>query len=80
MNLKSSFTLLDQNEATDDDIHQTITCDGCQMNPIKGLRYKCLDCPEFVSCEECYNKEIHKHHKLKRKTHQGKLLYGDNCS
>lgn len=50
------------------------------MNPIKGLRFKCLDCPDFDLCEECYNKEIHKHHKMKRITQFGKLHIGDNCS
>ena len=64
----------------DDDINQRIICDGCQMNPIKGLRFKCLDCPDFDLCEECYNKEIHKHHKMKRITQFGKLHIGDNCS
>ena len=80
IHLKLSFSFFHQNEATDDDVNQRIICDGCQMNPIKGLRFKCLDCPDFDLCEECYNKEIHKHHKMKRITQLGKLHYGDNCS
>ena len=55
-----------------DDVHEGIECDGCEMNPIRGLRFKCLDCPDFDLCEECYNREVHKHHKMKRKTAKGK--------
>ena len=60
------------NEVMNDHVHEGVECDGCEMNPIRGLRFKCLDCPDFDLCEECYNKEVHKHHKLKRKTAKGK--------
>ena len=43
------------------------------MSPIKGLRYKCLDCHDYDLCEGCYNKEVHSEHKLERKTVKGKL-------
>ena len=69
---KSRFTFSDKDEATEDDVHQGITCDGCGMNPIKGLRYKCFDCPDYDLCEGCYNKEVHSEHKLERKTVKGK--------
>ena len=44
-------------------IHPNIICDGCQMRPLVGKRYKCKVCPDFDFCEECYekNKETHKH-------------------
>ena len=53
------------------DIHHNIFCDACGMQPILGLRYKCLDCPDFDLCEGCYNKEAHKDHKMMRKTAKG---------
>ncbi|CAF1066727.1 unnamed protein product [Adineta steineri] len=34
-------------------IHQNVTCDGCEMSPIKGDRYKCLFCPNIDFCESC---------------------------
>ena len=34
-------------------IHNGIACDGCNMNPIKGLRYKCSICHEFNYCQLC---------------------------
>ena len=44
-------------------IHFNILCDGCKMNPIRGNRYKCIDCPDFDFCENCYqkNKDTHGH-------------------
>ena len=44
-------------------IHFNILCDGCKMNPIRGNRYKCIGCPDFDFCENCYqkNKDTHGH-------------------
>ena len=44
-------------------IHFHVTCDGCKMDPIRGNRYKCKQCPNFDFCEKCYekNKEAHGH-------------------
>ena len=65
-------------------VHEGVECEGCEMNLIRGLRFKCLECPDFDLCEECYYK-VHKHHKMKRKTAKGKnqcrgvaLLYAFN--
>jgi hypothetical protein len=34
-------------------IHQGITCDGCSVSPIVGVRYKCTVCQDFDLCEKC---------------------------
>jgi Ca-activated chloride channel family protein len=34
-------------------IHSNVTCDGCEMSPIKGDRYKCLFCPDVDFCQSC---------------------------
>ena len=34
-------------------IHQNVICDGCKMNPLKGIRYKCKTCENFNFCENC---------------------------
>ncbi|XP_077983839.1 E3 ubiquitin-protein ligase HERC2-like [Glandiceps talaboti] len=42
--------------------HPGITCDGCQMFPISGPRYKCRTCEDFDFCEACFrSKRSHKH-------------------
>ncbi|EGR26986.1 zinc ZZ type family protein, putative [Ichthyophthirius multifiliis] len=43
-------------------IHSGFTCDGCETNPILGVRYKCYVCPDYDLCEKCEAKEIHNHH------------------
>ena len=34
-------------------IHLGIICNGCGRNPLTGVRYKCLMCPNFNFCEIC---------------------------
>lgn len=34
-------------------IHEGITCDGCGMSPIRGLRFKCGNCADFDFCSGC---------------------------
>jgi hypothetical protein len=42
-------------------VHRWVTCDGCQMAPIVGIRYKCKICPDFDFCENCKGKVQHPH-------------------
>lgn len=40
-------------------IHRSITCNHCSTSPIRGLRYKCANCPDFDLCAMCEALEIH---------------------
>ena len=53
----------EKKEGKKEKIHFNIICDGCNMTPLVGKRYKCKKCPDFDYCEKCYekNKETHKH-------------------
>lgn len=52
-------------------VHQGITCDGCQTHPVTGIRYKCSVCPDFDFCEKCEAEKPHAHPMLKiRKAEQ----------
>ncbi|XP_041944906.1 uncharacterized protein LOC121706877 [Alosa sapidissima] len=35
-------------------VHLCVWCDGCQMYPINGPRFKCRDCDNFDFCEKCF--------------------------
>lgn len=43
-------------------VHPGITCDGCQVGPVTGVRYKCVECSDFDLCELCEANGIHSHH------------------
>eukprot|EP01126_Amoeba_proteus_P054154 TRINITY_DN6644_c0_g1_i1.p1 TRINITY_DN6644_c0_g1~~TRINITY_DN6644_c0_g1_i1.p1 ORF type:complete len:302 (+),score=71.02 TRINITY_DN6644_c0_g1_i1:525-1430(+) len=48
------------NQCLDPAVHLGIKCVGCHMEPIKGTRWKCLDCPNYLPvdlCELCVEKE-----------------------
>jgi len=34
-------------------IHQYYRCDVCSVEPIIGVRYHCLDCPDYDLCGWC---------------------------
>lgn len=40
-------------------VHRHVICDGCNANPIVGIRYKCLVCPNFDLCEDCEQNGVH---------------------
>ncbi|OCT92505.1 hypothetical protein XELAEV_18015562mg [Xenopus laevis] len=40
-------------------IHAEVTCDGCQMFPIHGSRFKCRFCDDFDFCDTCFKNRKH---------------------
>jgi len=40
-------------------IHYGIACDGCNISPITGARFKCNECEDFDFCQTCYEKSQH---------------------
>jgi len=46
---------VDRNQA----VHFNVTCDGCSMSPIVGLRFKCTQCPDYDLCSTCESKKVH---------------------
>lgn len=57
----------DQVMISEGTVHVGIICTGCNMNPITGIRYKCLQCSEFNLCQICEEKVTHEHDLLKMK-------------
>jgi len=45
-------------------VHKTVICDGCEMNPLKGDRFKCVTCPNYDLCSYCNATGMHSHHTM----------------
>ncbi|XP_052077229.1 E3 ubiquitin-protein ligase HERC2-like isoform X2 [Mytilus californianus] len=41
--------------------HPGVGCDGCDVFPIVGNRYKCRMCDDFDFCENCFRSKKHRH-------------------
>ncbi|XP_052278368.1 E3 ubiquitin-protein ligase HERC2-like [Dreissena polymorpha] len=41
--------------------HSGVGCDGCEMLPIVGVRYKCRVCTDYNFCENCFKTKKHIH-------------------
>ncbi|XP_059922232.1 E3 ubiquitin-protein ligase HERC2 isoform X1 [Gadus macrocephalus] len=40
-------------------VHPGVRCDGCQMFPINGPRFKCRNCDDFDYCDSCFKTSKH---------------------
>lgn len=40
-------------ESQHDQCHRNVRCDGCDVSPVIGVRYKCAVCPDFDVCSRC---------------------------
>jgi hypothetical protein len=55
----ADHTLLKMRVPHRTDIHYGVQCDGCQVQPIVGARFKCKTCPNFDLCATCEAKNEH---------------------
>lgn len=45
-------------------VHENIICDGCEMTPIRGIRYMCSVRPNYDLCGQCEAKGVGSEHAL----------------
>jgi hypothetical protein len=45
-------------------VHAHVICDGCNVTPIHGNRFKCLKCPDYDLCETCLRRGEHAKHNM----------------
>jgi hypothetical protein len=51
-----------QPSETKEQIHTGVRCDGCDCEPIRGVRFKCSVCANYDLCQKCEAKNIHPEH------------------
>ena len=56
--------LVEKKEAQEATVHEKVICDGCEVNPIKGIRYMCSVCSDCDFCQDCERKGVHAQHPL----------------
>lgn len=54
-------------------VHTGVVCDGCNMAPISGPRYKCLTCPDYDLCKNCEGTGVHVEHDMIKITTPGSI-------
>ena len=40
-------------------VHRRVTCNSCNVMPIRGIRYSCANCLDYDLCEQCEAMQIH---------------------
>ena len=55
----SSSASAPESKESKDAIWHGVTCDGCSVSPIVGLRFKCTVCHDFDLCANCEAKDQH---------------------
>jgi RecJ-like exonuclease len=45
--------LVEKNKEKNKAVHHNIICDGCDVGPIRGIRYKCSKRDDYDLCEKC---------------------------
>jgi len=53
---------LSRTESKGEEVHTGVRCDGCNAEPIRGVRYKCSVCSNYDLCQQCETKNVHPEH------------------
>ena len=53
------FKIAEERCRTDGYVHRGVACDSCNETPIKGIRYRCVNCDDHDLCETCESTQTH---------------------
>lgn len=56
-------------------LHVGVTCDGCE-GEVRGVRYKCLNCPDYDLCSGCKVTGMHSEHEMAAMEHPLHMFHG----
>jgi hypothetical protein len=53
------FRVSEDNARRNGCVHRGCQCNSCGMAPIRGIRYRCVNCADFDLCETCESQGMH---------------------
>ena len=53
------FNIAEDKARRDGYVHRGVTCNSCDMMPIRGIRYRCSNCLDYDLCETCEAQQVH---------------------
>lgn len=53
------YRIAEEQARKDGYVHRRVTCNSCNMLPIRGIRYHCANCLDYDLCEQCEAMQIH---------------------
>jgi next-to-BRCA1 protein 1 len=56
----NSDSMLNDDKNKNETVHSNTRCDGCGMDPLIGVRYKCNECYNFDFCSACHQQKKEK--------------------
>ncbi|KAG8533199.1 uncharacterized protein KY384_001982 [Bacidia gigantensis] len=57
--LKLLYRIAEDQNRREGYVHRGICCNACGTVPIRGIRYSCMNCPDFDLCEACEASQPH---------------------
>eukprot|EP00040_Diaphanoeca_grandis_P031744 m.190498 g.190498 ORF g.190498 m.190498 type:complete len:416 (+) comp32405_c11_seq5:140-1387(+) len=57
--LKLLYNIASEQAKKEGHVHRGITCNVCKVSPLRGIRYKCLNCVDYDVCEDCEQVDRH---------------------
>lgn len=53
------YSIAEDQARKDGFVHRSITCNHCNLSPVRGFRFKCANCVDFDLCENCEAIGVH---------------------
>lgn len=53
------YKIAEERTRKDGYVHRGVQCNSCNEHPIRGIRYRCLNCADYDLCEQCEALPIH---------------------
>ena len=53
------YRIAEEQARKDGYVHRRVSCDSCNVMPIRGIRYRCANCLDYDLCEQCEAMQIH---------------------